>query len=432
MRYPALALALCLVVSGSVADAAPRRGKATVTRKGTRPAKVAPPVDGEAPRIRSKAKRPARVEEDTASDDDEADEAPRIRSKAKHRAKVVRPAEVDVASDDGADDEDASAAPRSRSKAKHRLAIDARDEDDDDADAPPKARLSGSARNPSRSARERDEVESDDTADAPAKSDRGRKGFRTARASFDSEDAIAPEEIEIDVPVKVRKVATKRASDWHLAIGPYLWASSVDANVSLGGASVSSGVDFAQITHHARYGAELLAELRYRRFSIATDFMYGVVDLDGDKTVGPLMVNIHGTASSLLFDGTAGYMITGGDHSLLSIEGRAGVRYQRTSVDAAVGISGSDVASTEKVMAGADAIAGGRVLVRPFNRFYFSSTFDIGVVGSSSLTWSVAADASARLTSRLLLSVGWRTLTLEGAAVSMVMHGPRAAIQLTF
>jgi hypothetical protein len=31
-----------------------------------------------------------------------------------------------------------------------------------------------------------------------------------------------------------------------------------------------------------------------------------------------------------------------------------------------------------------------------------------------------------------LLSLGWRTLTIERAHVSMVMHGPRAALQLVF
>ena len=358
MRHLALALAACIALPGSVADAAPRGGRhAKAAKKPKHRVKIAPPVD-------------------ETEDTEEADEA-------------------------------------------------------EEAEAPAKARLSGSGRR--RAARETIDSDDDDTDEAEAPSKPGKRS-RTARATFDREDDDLADEEEVDIvmpPVKVRRVAAKRANDWHLAIGPYLWASSVDANVSLGGASVSSGVDFAQITRHARYGAELLTEVRYGRFSIANDFMYGVVDLSGDKTVGPLMVNIHGTASSLLVDGTAGYMLTGGDHSLLSIEARAGVRYQRTSIEASVGISGSDVASTEKVMAGADAIAGGRVFVRPFNRFYFSSTFDIGT-GSSSLTWSVAADASARLTSRVLLSVGYRTLTLDGASVSMVMHGPRAAVQLVF
>ena len=73
------------------------------------------------------------------------------------------------------------------------------------------------------------------------------------------------------------------ARDWHLAIGPYVWASSVDANVSLGSANVGSSVDFLQTTQHAKFGAELLADARYRRLSLSGDLMYGVVGLEGGK-----------------------------------------------------------------------------------------------------------------------------------------------------
>lgn len=232
--------------------------------------------------------------------------------------------------------------------------------------------------------------------------------------------------------VKVRRGAAARAKDWHVAIGPYLWASSVEADVSIGGASVSSGVDFMEMQRHTRYGVEALVEARYRRFAITGDLTYGVIDLKGDTEVGPLMVGLNGTASSLLVDGAVGYMVTGDDHALLSLEARGGVRYQRTKVSGAVGIGGSDVASTTQVVAGSDALAGARVFVRPSRRFYVSSTLDVGVFGSSTLTWSAAADASVRVSSHVLLSLGWRTLTMNGANVSMVMHGPRAAVQLLF
>jgi len=193
---------------------------------------------------------------------------------------------------------------------------------------------------------------------------------------------------------------------------------------------VSSGVDFLEMQKHARYGGELLAELRYRRWSLTGDGMYGVVGLDGGTAVGPLMVTLDGTASSLLVDGIAGYRLV--DRGPLALEARAGVRYQRTAIAGTVGIGGSDVASTEQVDAAIDAVAGGRVFVRPTGWFYLSSSVDLGVVGNSTLTWSAAADASVRVTSRVLLSLGWRTLTTDRAQVSMVMHGPRAAAQLVF
>src|SRR6476659_5934877 len=66
------------------------------------------------------------------------------------------------------------------------------------------------------------------------------------------------DQVEAEAPVKLRT----HVRDWQVAVGPYLWASSVDANVSLGSANVASSVDFLQTTEHAKYGVELLAEAR--------------------------------------------------------------------------------------------------------------------------------------------------------------------------
>ncbi|MEO7093321.1 MAG: hypothetical protein ABI175_08730 [Polyangiales bacterium] len=279
------------------------------------------------------------------------------------------------------------------------------------------------------------DAEDEDADEAPVKAK--RRPARTARA-LDVDDEPEDEGDEdtteaIRAPVKLRtRGLAKQAKDWHVAIGPYVWASSVDAEVSLGSASVGSGVDFMDLKRHTRFGAELLAAVSYRRFKLSSDMMYGVIDLDGAKTVGPLMVSLNGTASSLLVDGNLSYTLTGGDQSLLSLEALAGVRYQRTSIEGAVSLGGSQVASMEKVTNVADAIAGARVFVRPFNRLYATASFDMGVFGDSSLTWSASGDASVRITSRVLFSLGYRALTMNGANVSMKMHGPRAALQLLF
>jgi hypothetical protein len=256
--------------------------------------------------------------------------------------------------------------------------------------------------------------------------------IRDDEVDEDRDDVEVDRDEVPDGPVRLRKVAAPRSKDWHVAIGPYLWASSVEANVSLGSQSVEAGVDFIEMQRHARYGAEVLGEARYRRFSISGDLMYGVVAVNGAREIGPLMVTADGTASSLLVEGAAGYLVAGDDHSLLSIEARGGVRYQRTEVAGSLGIDGSAVQSLTSVDAGGDAVTGARVIVRPWNRFYVSGTADIGVYGVSNSTWSASADASLRITSHVLLSLGWRTLTIDRASVAVTMRGPRAALQLLF
>jgi len=222
------------------------------------------------------------------------------------------------------------------------------------------------------------------------------------------------------------------ADDWHVAIGPYLWASSVDANVSLGSANVAQGVDFLQTVQHAKYGAEMVADARYAKLSLSGDLMYGVVGLAGGNSLGPVMVTVTGEASSLLVDGFAGYTIAGDDHSPVAFETRAGIRYQRTEVAGAVDVGGMPIAQPGLSDAGRDVLAGARVFVRPSTRVFITGTADIGVAGSSSTTWSAAADATVRLGSHVMLSLGYRTLTIDRPHVSMIMHGPRAALQLAF
>ncbi|MDQ3338358.1 MAG: hypothetical protein M4D80_24595 [Myxococcota bacterium] len=247
-------------------------------------------------------------------------------------------------------------------------------------------------------------------------------------------EEVEEEEDEIDAPVKVREIAKpkQKAKDWHIAIGPYLWASSVDADVSLGSASISTGIDFFDIKRHAKYGVEVLAEARYGRFAFYGDLLYGVVGVGGGTDVGPLMVKLDGTASSLLVDGIAGYRLLGREQSLVSFEARAGVRYQRTEISGAVNVAGTDVAPSTYIDSAADALAGAQAVLRPHWRFYVSGAFDHGVFGASTSTWSATADAGVRITSRVRLSVGWRTLTTTRTNVSIVMYGPRAALQLMF
>ena len=235
----------------------------------------------------------------------------------------------------------------------------------------------------------------------------------------------------VDAPVEVHERAA-RPHDWQLAIGPNVWASSVDAKVSVGSQSVSSGVDFISISHHVKYGVPLLAEVRAGKLSFVGDFTYGVIAIDGTKDVGPLSVAIDGTASSLMFDGYAGYLVAGDPHSLFAFEARAGVRYQRTEIEGALAVGGTPVTSAKQVDGGADALGGARVLVRPSDRFFFTGAADIGVVGSSSNTWSASFDGSVRITSHALLTLGWRAMEMDRAYVAMQMKGPRAALQVLF
>ena len=236
----------------------------------------------------------------------------------------------------------------------------------------------------------------------------------------------------VDAPVEVRKKSAG-LRNWHFAIGPNVWAASVDANVAVGAKGVSTAIDFFQLSRQTKYGVPVLIEARYKRFSFVGDLLYGVVAINSDpKEIGPLMVKLDAEVSSLLVDGIAGYRLFGGDDSKLTVEPRAGIRYQRTAIAGSIGLSGNGISPPEIVDAAGDMLVGARVVVRPIQRVSIAATVDQSLFGSSTSTWSAGAEASLRITSRVLLVAGWRTLTQQRAAISTVMHGPRAALQLLF
>ncbi len=224
---------------------------------------------------------------------------------------------------------------------------------------------------------------------------------------------------------------TPPSHDWHFAIGPYLWASSVNAKVSLGGASTSAGVSFFQISDHAKFGVPVLAEASYKRLSLAIDLEYGVIGIDGSKDLGPVMATLDGNASSLSVDALAGYRLVGNDHSTFAVDVRAGVRYGRTVVAGSLAADGATVISAGTVETDAAALAGARAFARPLSWLWVSANADVGLFGSTS-TWSAEAEADFRVTHHVMISAGYRTLTTDSAGVQLTMYGPRAAVQATF
>lgn len=318
-----------------------------------------------------------------------AAQAETARSSARHKAK--RPAKAAPApapTDDDADDASATQADAKQVAIDSRDDADGRDDRDRDLD------------------RERDR-------------DRGREKDRdreTARIGKAATPAPAPAD-----------------HGWHVAIGPYLWASSVSANVSVGG-PVSAGVDigFIPISRHARYGAELLGEVRHGRFALYSDLMYGVVDVNGSTSVASVMVTLDGSASSLMIDGAAGYQVLGDEDAVFSLEARGGLRYQRTAINGQVSGLGITVMSPDSVNEGTDVLVGTRAVIRPTRWLSFSGVFDYGVAGASDRTWSLSGDANLRVSRHVMISGGWRTLTMERALISLAMQGPRLAVQLVF
>jgi hypothetical protein len=221
-------------------------------------------------------------------------------------------------------------------------------------------------------------------------------------------------------------------SGWTFAIGPYVWASSVHADVSFGPLTTGVDLGFISIASHTRYGAEVVLEARRGRFGISGDIMYGAAAFESSTEIASVMTNISGNVASLMLDSALSYEVIGGDGALFSLEARPGVRYQRTTIQGEVGVAGFTVQTPEIVDSATDLLLGARAGVRPTDWLLLAGAFDIGVAGDSDSTWSTTLDASLRVASWFSVTAGWRSLTMRRSSVNTQLSGPRVALQLLF
>jgi len=371
MRTPAVLLALAvLTASATDSDARGRRTKASETKKSKKKHK--------------KAKKHTKVEAPTVDEDEQI---------------VSEEAEQQDEAADADDDSDRPARKKKRKKARKARV---HDEDADD-----------------------EKVDDDENEDDRVALDMRDDGDELSDDIDEDEDEAAP--------LSARKHTLGKERDWHVAIGPYLWASAVDADVNIGSAKLGATIDFGDMTKHARYGIPIMFEAGYKRVTLYTDFMYGVVDVAGKTEAGPLMIDIKGTAKNLMMDNFLGVTVLGASETaMLSVEPRVGLRYQRTVISGAVDLSGSQFAPPSQVSGESDALVGGRVIVRPFRKLSLIGLADGRIFGSSVSTWSATIEAKYKFTSFVQAALAYRTLTTDSAQVGLEMYGPRLTIQATF
>jgi len=281
---------------------------------------------------------------------------------------------------------------------------------------------------------EGDDEDADDDVPSYVKKKRVEKKHKRAKKQT-KEVAFAEEAEEpVDAPLTLSKrgITSRRKNAWNFAVGPYVWASAVEANVTVGAATVAQDIDFMTLSKRGKYGAMVAAEARYGKLAITGDLNWGVLEVKGQGPLGPLMVGLDGTVNNLALEGGAGYRVYGDDSSLLSAEARVGVRYQRTAISGTLDLSGNVIPVPDQITSSTDGTFGGRIFVHPLTKLFVTGTFDYGVAGDSAVTYSVAVDVSYRPASFLLATLGYRRLTNKQPGMEITMTGPRLALQLTF
>ncbi len=280
---------------------------------------------------------------------------------------------------------------------------------------------------------EEDEEEQEDEEDElPVRKKRTHDKKKQVRQAAETDEADLDDSELVDT-VKVEKTTTKRSlRDWHIAVGPNVWLSSVQADVAVGNQTITAAIDFMAISHYTKFAAPLIAEGRYKRFSFVGDMTYAVVGIQGGNEIGPLDIALTGNVSSLQFDGLGGYRVYGNEDSKFSAEARAGVRYSRMAISGNVMLSGTELAPKQLVSSSQDLLLGARIFAKPWKRIFASAAFDQSVVGSSDSTWSLGGEANFRVSNHVLMTAGYKTMVQRSGTVTQTMFGPKFSVQVVF
>jgi hypothetical protein len=185
-----------------------------------------------------------------------------------------------------------------------------------------------------------------------------------------------------------------------LEIVPYLWASGIDADVTVGDQTVKADVGFDDLFDAVDIGGSLLAVTQYNRFILWTQLDY--LELDSDELDGA-PPNARLETDALFLTAALGYQFSTFGNSTLDVLG--GVRY----LDLENTISVGDIRSRDR---GQD-IVDGIFMLRPsfvLNDWAkFNLIMSLGA-GDSELNYEVQPQFHFQLSDMLVAQVGYRQL----------------------
>ena len=250
------------------------------------------------------------------------------------------------------------------------------------------------------------------------------------------------------------------SSDWQFSFAPYLWVSSIEAEVSvrgqtLGSAEAATSASFVELAEDLDFAFLGHAEARKGRWGLFVDGLYLKLSPEGQTgpvSLGPAStsgfnVEMEFEATILEFGGfyrLGQWELTdrGAEGPQLSLEGLLGVRYTGLDVDMRVTgtISGPLGALSRQVNLDmspnldlVDPIVGARALIEIDPDWTLGLRGDIGGFGvGSEFAWNIVGVVTYQAWENVDLLAGYRALSYDiesskgagNADLDITLHGP--------
>lgn len=212
---------------------------------------------------------------------------------------------------------------------------------------------------------------------------------------------------------------------WQFGMAAYAWLPSLSGTVGIGGSDpVDIDASFSDLLDYLDFAAMAVAEARYDRFGIFTDFMY--TKLSGGGTGPADLISASVTEQMIVGTVMAEYQVVrqGG----VSVDVMAGARVWGLKADVDVTLLGGDASGSGEEW-WVDPMIGAKTRLQGASPWYVTAWGMIGGFGvSSDIDWDVFGGVGYEITDQISLIAGYRAVGVDyesgGLVFDIIQYGP--------
>jgi hypothetical protein len=199
---------------------------------------------------------------------------------------------------------------------------------------------------------------------------------------------------------------------WAITIAPYLWATGLAGHVGGGGTSIRVDESFGDIVADLDFGFLGVTEIRYNRFAVFSDFIYGKLSSTETSPFPQFVDTIAVRSSTVIWTGAAEYRFVDAPRGYLDI--LAGFRLFSLTNELSLGGGSLDGVAGDQTVTWADPIVGIKGGLDVTARLYLTGWAMVGGFGvSSDSVWDVMGGLGYRFDKAISSVLGYRAAGVD-------------------
>ncbi len=229
-------------------------------------------------------------------------------------------------------------------------------------------------------------------------------------------------------------VFEETAPGWSFAIAPYFWMAGMKGNIAeFGAPPVSVDVPFSDILDSLDFAAMVVAEARYDRFSVFSDFLFLKMSPEAVTPFGVIANTVQLTSKTMEFTAMGGYALIDTPGGRLDVVAGARVWWVENRISFQGGVLNG--LAREDSNTWIDAMAGVRGRANLTDNVFLTG-WALGGGGSSESAWDVMGGIGYEFNDRFSAVLGYRAMGVDyqdGAFLfDVTMQGPILGAVLRF